>query len=210
MKQQKQILRFFVTLQLMHYIVGLGNPGEKYTNTRHNVGFLMLEQFARDAGLPDFHESSAHSGRVTEGVLEGEDIFILLPSTFMNASGSAVKKLIQKEDANCLVVVYDDVDLPLGQIKVSYDRGAGGHNGVQSIIESLGTREFARIRIGIAHKSFWTGKPVRPKGEQLASYVLKPFSKKELEELTHVQQTFNEAVKVFVHKGATTAMNSYN
>lgn len=194
----------------MHYIVGLGNPGDAYKHTRHNVGFMLLERFVDDTHLPDLHESSAHSGRVAQGALEGSDVFVLLPSTYMNASGSAVKKAVRPEDAERLIVVYDDVDLPLGQFKISYDRGDGGHNGVKSIIESLKTKEFARIRVGIAHTSFWTHKPVRPTGDKLAAYVLKPFSAKEMEVLQKMQPSFNEALSVFIQKGAHAAMNQYN
>jgi len=194
----------------MHYIVGLGNPGEAYQDTRHNVGFILLEQFVEDAGLPALHESAAYSGRVSEGMLHGSEVFVLLPSTFMNASGSAVQKAVRTEDASRLIVVYDDVDLPLGQFKVSYDRGDGGHNGVKSIAQCLNTKEFARIRVGIAHTSFWTHKPVRPKGEKLAAYVLKKFTPREREELTKLQTLFNEALRVFIQKGAQSAMNQFN
>jgi len=194
----------------MYYIVGLGNPGETYQHTRHNVGFLMLEQFVSVANLPALYNSSTYSGRMCVGMYAGNEVTILLPTTFMNASGSAVTKLVSKENADRLVVVYDDVDLPLGQIKISYGRGNGGHNGVQSIIESLGTKEFARIRVGIAHTSFWTGKPVRPTGERLAAYVLQPFSAKELVELEKVKEIFNEIMHVFIEKGRAATMNKYN
>src|SRR5690606_4374873 len=145
-------LKFCYTL-LMYYIVGLGNPGKEYEHTRHNVGFFLLEIFAQEAGLPSFHESNAQSGYVSQGVFEGEEVTLLMPTTFMNASGSAVAKLVPAGSSDKLVVVYDDIDLPVGELRVSFGRGDGGHNGVKSIIEKLGTKDFVRIRIGVGKRS---------------------------------------------------------
>ncbi len=146
----------------MHYIVGLGNPGEKYKNTRHNIGWTVLDYFIENEGLPGLVDSAKYAGSMSTGVVNGQEVTILYPNTFMNKSGSAVRKLVPKEEAEKLVVVYDDVDLPVGDIKVSVGRGAGGHNGVASIIESLGSKDFVRVRVGIAPVSFWTGKAGRP------------------------------------------------
>ncbi len=194
----------------MHYIVGLGNPGKEYENTRHNVGFHMLQQFVEEAGLPSFHESSAQSGLLSEGVFQGQEISVLLPTTFMNASGSAVSKLVPASSSDRLTVIYDDVDIPVGEVKISFGRGDGGHNGIKSIIEKLGTKDFTRIRIGVSKRSLWTGKPVRPKGGSLSSYVLQKFSSKELVELKRVQETLKEMLAVLVTKGREAAMNQYN
>jgi peptidyl-tRNA hydrolase, PTH1 family len=194
----------------MHYIVGLGNPGKEYAQTRHNVGFLFVEHFVKEAGLPDLHESKTYNGSMSEGVFEGNEVTAFLPHTYMNASGGAVAKLVPRSDAERLIVIYDEVDLPLGLMKVSFGRGDGGHNGVKSIIAALGTRDFIRVRVGIGGKSMWTGKPVRPKGDALASYVLKKFSPKELIQLQELMGEVPEMISLFLLKGKEAVMNTYN
>jgi peptidyl-tRNA hydrolase, PTH1 family len=194
----------------MHYIVGLGNPGDTYENTKHNVGFMMLERFVEGAGLPSLHASKTYSGMMSEGAYNGKEVTVLLPHTYMNASGTAVRKLVPKDKIDSLLVVYDDIDIPIGELKVSYGRGDGGHNGIKSIIASLGTKDFARLRVGIASKSMWTGKPVRPKGEALASYVLKRFSSSEIKSLEALSPTVTEAIGLFVVSGKDAVMNRYN
>lgn len=194
----------------MHYIVGLGNPGKEHKDTRHNVGFTILESFVASNSLPSFHESKKYSGLYSEGALEGNEVALLLPTTFMNASGSAVIKLVPKEKIENLVVVYDDIDLGLGDIKISYGRGDGGHNGIKSLIEKLGTSNFTRIRVGIAQKSMWTGKLKRPKGEVMAKFVLGEFSSSEKKVLEEVIKKVHEALKVFVEKGKDATMNQFN
>lgn len=194
----------------MHYIVGLGNPGSQYENTRHNIGFTLVERFVAQMGLPEFVLSSKFSGRISEGIYKEHEIALLLPETFMNASGGAVKKLVPKGEAHNLILIYDDVDIPIGELKVSFGRGDGGHNGVKSVIEALGSKEFARVRIGVARKSLWTGKPVRPKGEKLSSHVLGAFSTKEQKQLESVQSRVNEIIAVFVTEGIEKAMQLGN
>lgn len=194
----------------MHYIVGLGNPGAEYKNTRHNIGFTVLEHFVTHADFSALYTSSKYQGRVSEGVVEGNEVTVLLPDTFMNASGGAVKKLVPQKEAEHLMVVYDDIDIPFGEIKVSFDRGAGGHNGIKSIIESLGTKDFVRVRVGVATRSIWTGKLKRPKGDALASYVLGSFTAKEVKELPQVQDTIREVITLFVTQGREKTMNTFN
>lgn len=194
----------------MHYIVGLGNPGTEYEHTKHNVGFLFLEHFIREAGLPAFHESKTLNGLVSLGTINGEEITVFLPHTYMNASGSAIAKLVPNDAVSKLLVVYDEVDLPLGEMKVSFGRGDGGHNGVKSIIEKLQSKDFTRVRIGISARSLWTGKPVRPKGEALARYVLKRFSPKEEKQLEPLMKRMHEIIALFVSKGKDAVMNAYN
>lgn len=194
----------------MFYLVGLGNPGEEYENTRHNVGFLLVRDVASTLNFSSFHESGAHSGFVATGTIGKESITALLPTTFMNASGSAIQKLITKGEEQNVIVVYDDVDLPLGQIRISFSRGDGGHNGIKSIVAKLGTADFIRIRIGVAKKALFTGKTVRPKGEKLASFVLAKFSKSEQKELQSLGKKVSEAVITIVEKGKEEAMNKFN
>lgn len=194
----------------MYYIVGLGNPGKEYKNTRHNVGFTLLEAFVANVGLPSLHTSKTYNGLLSQGMVAGQEVTVFLPETFMNLSGGAVKKLVPKDELEKMVVVYDDIDLPLSSIKISFGRGAGGHNGIKSIVETLGTQDFLRIRVGIAQKSIWTGKLKRPKGEALASFVLGTFSSREQKELETVAQMMPEVFAVFVNKGKEAVMNKFN
>ena len=194
----------------MYYIVGLGNPGKEYSGTRHNIGFSILEQFAESKNFSSWHESGSHCGKVATGVLSGKEATLLLPITFMNDSGVAVRKLVPKGEEERLIVVYDDVDLALGEMKVSFDRGAGGHNGMKSIIEHLGTTEFVRVRVGVAQKSFFTGSLKRPKGEALPKFVLAPFTVKEQKQLKDVLIKADEAIVTIVTEGREKAMNIHN
>lgn len=202
-------MRFCYTC-LMYYIVGLGNPGKEYEETRHNVGFLFVQHFVKEAQLPDFHESKTLNGLITQGIFEGEEVTVFLPHTYMNASGSAIARLVPKNESHKLIVVYDEVDLPLGEAKVSFGRGDGGHNGIRSIIDKLGTKDFVRLRVGIAVRSIWTGKTVRPKGEALGKFVLKRFSPKEEKQLHAQMERMQDMIAVFVKKGKDALMNVYN
>jgi PTH1 family peptidyl-tRNA hydrolase len=194
----------------MHYIVGLGNPGEKYQHTRHNVGWLVLDAWLTATGLPTVYERSQLSGRVTEGLLHNQEVTVLYPDTYMNNSGGAVAKLVPKDEVGQLVVVHDDVDLPFGAIKISVGGGSGGHNGLKSITKSLGTPEYVRLRIGIAPTSFWTGAPKRPAGAKLPAFVLQPFTRKEERQLKEVLATAGKALSAIVKDGPQAAMNQFN
>ena len=194
----------------MHYLVALGNPGEKYQDTRHNVGWNILDYVIEQSGLPSPVLRSVYSGRVSEGVIWGQEVTLLYPETFMNNSGTAVKKLVPKNEVNRLVVIYDDIDLPIGEMKISVGRGDGGHNGIKSIIGSLGSKDFVRVRVGIAPLSFWTGKPKRPTGGALPKYVLGRFTKKENEKLESVKEKTVNIIKTILENGAEQAMNEFN
>lgn len=195
----------------MFYIVGLGNPGEKYENTRHNIGWLALDFVRQNASLPALIEDKNVSGRITEGQIAGEAVKLLYPDTYMNNSGSAVIKLVPKNEIEKLIVIHDDVDLAFGEIKLGKGKGAGGNNGVESIINKLGSKEFIRIRVGIAPKSFWGGKVRRPAGGgPLERFVLKPFTKKEKDELEAIKKHVNDALELILKEGIEKAMNQYN
>lgn len=194
----------------MFYLVGLGNPGEKYANTRHNVGWLVLNHCIKEWSLPALIESKALSGSVTDGIVQEQSVHILYPDTFMNNSGSAVVKFVPKSDIEKLIVVHDDIDLPFGQMKVSQGKGAGG-NGVQSIIQKLDSKNFIRIRIGIAPTSFWTGKTKRPPGGgPLERFVMKPFAKTEQKQLEEVFAKAKDAIEIILTDGTQSAMNTCN
>jgi PTH1 family peptidyl-tRNA hydrolase len=194
----------------MFYLVGLGNPGEEYSKTRHNIGRAVLLRVAKKHGLPQPVESAKYAGSISEGMLYNTEVTILLPDTYMNKSGSAVRKLVpDKEEAKRLVVIYDDVDLPVGEIKLSVGRGSGGHNGIESIIGALGTRDFMRIRVGIAGRGFF-GRVKRPKGENLSKHVLGVFKRGEEKQLAEVDENVDGALKLIIEKGIDVAMNRFN
>jgi PTH1 family peptidyl-tRNA hydrolase len=192
----------------MYYLVPLGNPGEKYETTRHNVGWLALDYCRAAWQLPGLSESRADSGRVTQGVVQDTEVKIVYPDTFMNNSGSAVVKVVPRSDITQLIVIHDDIDLPFGEIKLVQGRGGGGNNGVSSIIQKLGSKDFIRVRVGIAPKSFWTGKTKRPAGGgPLERFVLKSFGKAEQKELDFVYEKVKTAIEIIMSDGLEAAKN---
>lgn len=193
----------------MYTIVGLGNPGEAYTYTRHNAGWLVLQRFMDMYQFPKTVDSRQYSGMISEGMIGKEDVLVLFPTTFMNKSGSAVVKAVRKEDAAKLIVVYDDAALPLGDIRISVGRGSGGHNGIESIIASLGTKDFVRIRIGVAGKNIF-GQTSRPTGEKMVKHVLGSFKKGELSVLENVGEKVGKAILMIIAEGVPKAMNTFN
>ena len=189
----------------MFLIIGLGNPGKKYQATRHNVGFAITEKFAEKNNFPAFELSKKFNALVSEITLKNEKIILALPQTFMNNSGESAFSLshFYKIYPQNIIIIHDDIDLPLGKIKISLDRGSAGHRGIESIIQKLGTKEFVRIRIGILPDK--NKKPEKPE-----KFVLKKFTKKESELLeSTVKQTVN-ALDLFFKGGIEKAMNKYN
>ena len=158
----------------MFLIVGLGNPGKKYEKTRHNVGFMVLDAIASNFQFPIFNFQSKFNAQISKGLTDNQKVVLAKPQVFMNNSGRAVKSLYTKykiQDTKYIVVVHDDINIPLGKIKVSQGRGSAGHKGVESIIQSLGTKNFTRIRIGI--------QPAIGKPKNVEGFVLQPFKKSE-------------------------------
>lgn len=203
--------RHMIYNRAMHYVVGLGNPGEQYANTRHNIGWLALDFVREQNNLPPLIESGAATGFLTEGMIGTRPVKLLYPTTFMNNAGSAVAKLVPKNEVGNLVIVQDDIALPFGEVKLSQGRGDGGHNGIKSIIEKLGGKDFIRIRIGIAPTSILTGKVKRPAGGgPLERFVLKPFSQKESVKLGDINKKVNEALIEILVVGIEAAMNRFN
>ena len=195
----------------MFYIVALGNPGEKYAYTRHNVGWLALDYFVEKLQLPAPVESKPFSGKVSRAVVGDNEVVLLYPSTFMNNSGGAVVKLVPKGEIDNLVVVHDDIDLPFGTVKIGKGRGAGGNQGVQSVIDAMGSKDFIRVRIGIAPKSFWTGRVTRPSGGgPLERFVLKPFTRSEQKQVAEVCELASSVLSAIIKEGVEQAMNKYN
>jgi len=191
--------------------VGLGNPGEVYKKTRHNVGFLTLEHFRKQFNFPDWIESAKTVALISKDTLGKHTVTLALPQTFMNKSGSSVKKLVtSKKAAEDLVVVYDDLDLPLGTLKISFGRSSGGHNGVESIIKSIGTKDFVRLRVGVSPATP-KGKVKKPKGEQkILDFLMKDFRKPEQEQLKKIFKQTDKALGLLVTEGRAKAMNEVN
>lgn len=163
----------------MIIIAGLGNPGEKYSNTRHNAGFMAIDKLKENYGFPDFVFSKNFNSFVSKGLIREEKALIVKPRTFMNNSGKAIKKILNyyKAPLSSLRVFHDDIDLPVGKIKISKGRGAAGHKGVMSIINETGSKEFKRIRIGISPEE---------KPEKTELFVLKKFKEEEKEKIDNV------------------------
>ena len=191
----------------MILIVGLGNPGKKYQKTRHNLGFKIVEKLAKKKDFPDFRFVKKFKAETSQGSLSNKKVIIAKPQTFMNDSGQAVKKLIKfmKLKVRDLLVVHDDIDLPLGKIKISKSRGSAGHKGVQSIINNLKTKDFIRFRIGIKPKN--DKKESRNTAER---YVNQKFNKKEEEIIKESIRISNEAIEMAVNQGIEKAMGEYN
>lgn len=184
----------------MMIIVGLGNPGERYQNTRHNVGFACVDALARKLGiaLTDRRESVVCG----EGYLEGQPVVLAKPRTFMNRSGLAAKYLLDRfhQPPAALLIVHDDMDLPVGKIRLRPSGSAAGHNGIKSIITELGTQDFPRLRIGIAH----------PQEGDTIGFVLGAFSGEEAKLMQKTLEVAMEAVVCAIASGLDTAMNQYN
>lgn len=179
----------------MKLIVGLGNPGIEYQFTPHNLGFLAIDRIANDSGV-ELRNRQCHA--LTARALVGsETVLLAKPETFMNLSGTAVRELVAKHEVRPdqdLIVIYDELDLPLGTIRIRSRGSSAGHNGMKSIIGELGSQEFPRIRLGIA--------PV--------TKILKPFRKAQLEQVDAVLDVAAEAVKVILSEGLAAAMNRFN
>ena len=192
----------------MILIVGLGNPGRKFQKTRHNLGFRVVEAFFkknRDRhNFSNFKLKKKFNAEISERKFNDKKIILTKPQTFMNLSGRAVKKITNNLQltTNNLWVVHDDIDIPLGKIRISIGRGAAGHKGVESIIKELGTKNFVRFRVGIQPK---TGKPKNPE-----KFVLQKFNKEEEGLIKEVIQKIIEAIEMTIIKGLEKAMTKFN
>jgi len=175
---------------------------------------MVLDILVSRAGLPPAVLSARYSGKVSAGQLEQQDVMVLYPDTFMNNSGRAVKKLVPSVETDHLVVLHDDVDLALGQVKISFARGSGGHNGVASIINKLGTKNFIRVRVGVAKIGFWPWQKEMVKrpndGKALEKLVLSNFEKREQEMLNKAKEKAYLAIKTIITQGYVVAMNQFN
>ena len=195
----------------MVLIAGLGNPGASYLFTRHNAGFMVIDRLSMRAGI-DSEEGGRRGSNFLygRGTVGGEEVVLMKPLTFMNRSGGAVAPLLSDLglDAASLIVVCDDCDLPFGKLRVRKSGGAGGQKGIGSIIEQLGSKDFARVKMGVG----------RPGGdgsdgdydEDLSEYVLSPFSKEQRRDLGEFVERGAAAVEAIISDGVEKAMNLYN
>jgi len=185
----------------MYLIVGLGNPGRQYRQTRHNVGFRAIERLSEDLGVR--LKSRRFQSRNTGTTFEGHDIILLRPMTYMNQSGSAVHACMEFYGVHPadILVIHDDIDLQVGRVKVVKQGGAGGHKGVSSLIEHLGTHTFSRVKIGIGRPRY---------DETIEDFVLSPFYQEEKPIIEEAIQTAVEAFRLFVARGIESTMNVIN
>lgn len=186
----------------MYIIVGLGNPGKQYEHTRHNVGFDTIDVLAERYRISV--DAKKYKALYGKGMIEGNKVILAKPQTYMNLSGESVRELIdfyKIDEAEELIVIYDDISLEPGQLRLRAKGSAGGHNGIKNIIVHLGGQEFKRIKVGVGEK---------PKGYDLADYVLSRFSKEERQRVdASLERAADAAVKIITDDMAS-AMNEYN
>lgn len=185
----------------MYLIAGLGNPSKTYEGTRHNVGFAMIDALA-DAFQIDV-TTKKHKAIVGRGVIEGMKVILAKPQTYMNLSGESIREIADfyKIDPENMIIIYDDISLDVGRLRIRKKGSAGGHNGIKNIIAHLGTDVFPRIKVGIGEK---------PQGWDLADYVLSKYSKEEQQALREASDDVIGAVKLMVMDNIDAAMNQYN
>lgn len=195
----------------MYYIVGLGNPGKEYEGSRHNVGRSFLEYLAKKNDFGDWKDDKKLKARTSIGVLGGKKITLICPETFMNNSGNSLRPLaLSKKALESLCVVYDELDLPIGKMKISFNRGSGGHNGVISIIKAVKSEAFVRIRIGVS-PSTPKGIAKKPAGEEkVIKFLMTKFRENEMTELKKVWKRAGLALETFVSESREKAMTLYN
>lgn len=189
----------------MKLIVGLGNPGRSYARNRHNVGFICLNHFARAQGIK--FDKKKGLARIGTGKVADNEVVLARPQTFMNNSGQSLSRLVKKFNINLndLLVIHDDLDLPPAKIRLSFGSGSGGHKGIDSIIQELGSQDFIRIRVGI-------GRPDKPEisEDDIIAYVLSDFTPDEKKAIDKIIPQVGEAILCLLTEGLTTAMNRYN
>lgn len=186
----------------MFIVVGLGNPGAKYEGTRHNVGFDVIDKIAEEYHISV--DTRKHRALIGKGIIDGKKVILAKPQTYMNLSGESIRELVdyyKVDEASELIIIYDDISLDVGQLRIRKKGSAGGHNGIKSIISHLGHDVFMRIKLGVGEK---------PKGFDLADYVLGHFKKEEKEKMDEAYRKAVEAVKLAGNGEIDEAMNRFN
>ena len=189
---------------MIRLILGLGNPDREYEGTRHNAGRSAAEYFAKKIGAGDFEFDKKSNSLIAEGKVEKNKVLIALPETFMNKSGSAATKLIRsKKELKELVVIHDDLDIPLGRFKISYGKSSGGHKGVESVMRALKTKNFVRIRIGVSPKN-------KPAQKEVMEFIIGKFKPAELEIFKKINKRVSDALETMTNGSLEKAMSQFN
>lgn len=186
----------------MYIIVGLGNPGKEYTNTRHNIGFDVIDMLAEQEGISVLEKK--HKAIIGKGYVAGQKCVLVKPHTYMNLSGESVRDVIdyyKVDETTELIVISDDISLDVGQLRIRKKGSAGGHNGLKNIISHLGHDTFCRVKMGVGEK---------PKGYDLADYVLGHFTKQEREIMDEAAKKAADAIRMMITEGADATMNAFN
>ena len=188
----------------MKLIVGLGNPGDQYKYTRHNAGFMAVDYLAKAFDFDGFKEVKDHKALVSEGQIDGEKVFLIKPQTFMNLSGQSVRSIsnFYKIPLEDIIIIYDDVDIPFETLRIRMMGSAGGHNGIKSLIQELGTDEFTRVRLGI--------RPEKPFPGALEDYVLGKLTEDEKAALNIVIDKLPAVIQILLKGEVKEAMNRFN
>ncbi len=201
----------------MFYLIGLGNPGEEYKNTRHNIGREIVEFFCNKNDFSDFVFDKKSNSLISKGKIGKETVTAILPETFMNNSGKAVSYFVKTKKiskgvtgADNILVIHDDIDLGIGKYKIQFNRGSGGNKGVESIHKMLKTEAYPRLKIGIAPVTI-SGKTKKPEhGEKVINHVLGKFSPKDLDNFKKIRPQIMKAVDSVISEGYLVAMNNFN
>ncbi len=193
----------------MKLIAGLGNPGRGYTNNRHNIGFMCLSHFARKYGIQ--FDKKQGKARIGMGNIDSTEVVLARPQTYMNSSGLAVDALVKRYRIilDDLIIIHDDLDLPLGKIRIRRGGRSAGHKGIESIIAELGTPDFTRIRVGIGHPALIEGSDSGIESD-IIDHVLGDFTPQEKKIIDQVIHKVGEAILCLMTEGLTVAMNKYN
>lgn len=194
----------------MWYVIGLGNPDKEYENTRHNVGRDVVNNLAKKCDLV-FKEDKNVRARIAKGKIAGKPAMLILPDVAMNNSGRVARALISKKaDAKNLIVVRDDIDMGIGSTKLTFNRGSGGHRGVESVLEAIKTNEFYQLKIGLLPLSP-SGKPKKPKGEKkVVTFVLDEFKPTERKEINKEIKKAGEAIESLLTNGFPKTASIFN
>ncbi len=194
----------------MHYIVGLGNPGEEYKLSRHNTGRIVLAEFIKVQKIKELEFNKKLNALVAEGKIKKEKFQVIMPETYMNNSGKSLKNLITSpKKAQNLVVIHDDLDLPLGRFKISFGSGSAGHKGVESVMRAVKTKDFIRIKVGISSATP-KGKIKKPEGKKVVNHILGNFKPKEMDILKKISKKISLALKSIIPEGLSRTMSVYN
>ncbi len=192
------------------FIFGLGNPGQEYSFSRHNFGFIALDSFSKEYDFPAFSHKKNYL--ISNKTVSDKNVYLIKPLTYMNLSGKAVKEALNKHgifkisdnnSASTIILIHDDLDLGFGSYKIKFGGSGGSHNGVNSVINSLQSKNFIRVKLGI-------NSPDRAKFDSGADYVLSNFSKEEIKKIPDILKIINEILSVIISDGLTKAMNTFS